>query len=395
MARYLYDVNRTTRFFDVHKQFQGGLKTVDTDDALGAVFLREAQNVSLSEFGFIEKRYGTYLNNKVALTGTLQGYFEFKGYKIYAVNNRLYVNETEVTTIEKEKPDDWRYPILPAYPFVSETYRDMNAVNINEVLYIFTGFYPVYAKVVDEELKFYWFSADIPTYDEIVVVGHNLLEDDYEGLYFPEDFKTLTTPGFALEQEEEIALDEADFIPKIPYAGEDGKIDLKLSYKYNAGLGTFDYQNPITLPDGSTLYDKYYQLKFDRLDYRSSGAGASTIDYLTFEEDSVTHSTDLHNLGVGEELPQLAFEGFVFNKAGLSQQEFTRIDGGAANETYFHAYAVELEKDFPRSVIKVGDVFNLEFFKTTENPNSPFEKVLLSDFQDEFSTFDTPDVPEE
>ena len=60
MARYPYDVNTTRRYIDVNKQFNGGLKTIDTDDSLGAVFLRQAENVSLSEFGFIEKRYGTY-----------------------------------------------------------------------------------------------------------------------------------------------------------------------------------------------------------------------------------------------------------------------------------------------------------------------------------------------
>jgi hypothetical protein len=60
MAKFDYDVNTRQRLIDIHKQFKGGLKTVDTDDALGSVFLRQAENISLSEFGFIEKRYGTY-----------------------------------------------------------------------------------------------------------------------------------------------------------------------------------------------------------------------------------------------------------------------------------------------------------------------------------------------
>jgi hypothetical protein len=55
MARFNYDVDKITRYIDIHKQFQGGLKTVDTDDALRDVYLREAENVSLSEFNFIEK----------------------------------------------------------------------------------------------------------------------------------------------------------------------------------------------------------------------------------------------------------------------------------------------------------------------------------------------------
>lgn len=68
MARFPYDVNTTRRYIDVNKQFNGGLKTIDTDDSLGAVFLRQAENVSLSEFGFIEKRYGTYEKEEIKLT---------------------------------------------------------------------------------------------------------------------------------------------------------------------------------------------------------------------------------------------------------------------------------------------------------------------------------------
>ena len=65
MARFAYDVNTRTRLIDIYKQFNGGLKTVDTDDALGSVYLRQAENVSLSEFGFIEKRYGTFEKNLI------------------------------------------------------------------------------------------------------------------------------------------------------------------------------------------------------------------------------------------------------------------------------------------------------------------------------------------
>ena len=58
MARQYYNVNTQTKLIDTHKQFNGGLKTVDTDDALQDFFLRQAENVSISEFGFLEKRYG-------------------------------------------------------------------------------------------------------------------------------------------------------------------------------------------------------------------------------------------------------------------------------------------------------------------------------------------------
>ena len=58
MARFRYDVNTQTKLLDIHKQFQGGLKTVDTDDSLRTLFLRQAENLELSEYGFLEKRYG-------------------------------------------------------------------------------------------------------------------------------------------------------------------------------------------------------------------------------------------------------------------------------------------------------------------------------------------------
>jgi hypothetical protein len=80
--RQTYNLNRQTKLFDIHKQFMGGLKTIDTDDALGSVFLRDIGNLSLSEFGFLEKRYGTYINDEfenIPFDGTkpIQGYFEY------------------------------------------------------------------------------------------------------------------------------------------------------------------------------------------------------------------------------------------------------------------------------------------------------------------------------
>jgi len=105
MARYLYDVDTLQRYIDVHKQFQGGLKTVDTDDSLKDVYLREAENVSLSEFNFIEKRYGTH---KLAehkpwtsledSNSPLQGYFEYYVdantiHKIIAIEGQFYIDQ--------------------------------------------------------------------------------------------------------------------------------------------------------------------------------------------------------------------------------------------------------------------------------------------------------------
>ena len=83
-----YDLNKQVRLLDIHRQFMGGLKTIDTDDALGSAYLRDVDNLSISEFGFLEKRYGTYVNDElnfesfsllsdVDLTKPIQGYFEY------------------------------------------------------------------------------------------------------------------------------------------------------------------------------------------------------------------------------------------------------------------------------------------------------------------------------
>jgi hypothetical protein len=104
MARFIYDVDKTTRYIDIHKQFSGGLKTVDTDDALKDIYLREAENVSLSEFNFLEKRYGLHNLKEyapwVSLASTssiVQGYFEYyvnanTVHKIIAIEGSFYID---------------------------------------------------------------------------------------------------------------------------------------------------------------------------------------------------------------------------------------------------------------------------------------------------------------
>ena len=129
MARYRYDVNTQTKLLDIHKQFQGGLKTVDTDDSLKTLFLRKAENLELSEFGFIEKRYGQAVENELlssaglpanTLTSAsnLQGYFEYVRSdgttdKILIIDGKLFLKVgagsfTQVTNIKSESGK--RYP---------------------------------------------------------------------------------------------------------------------------------------------------------------------------------------------------------------------------------------------------------------------------------------------
>ena len=128
MARFRYDVNTQTKLLDIHKQFQGGLKTVDTDDSLKTLFLRQVENLELSEFGFIEKRYGQaiekeLLSSGLTSTSNLQGYFEYVRNdntidKILIIDGKLFLSVngasfTQVTYIKTESGK--RYPALEVF----------------------------------------------------------------------------------------------------------------------------------------------------------------------------------------------------------------------------------------------------------------------------------------
>jgi len=124
MARFRYDVNTQTKLLDIHKQFQGGLKTVDTDDSLRTLFLRQAENLELSEYGFLEKRYGQtvdkalFSSSILSTTSNLQGYFEYVRDdktidKILIIDGKLFLSIngasfTQITNIKIESGK--RYP---------------------------------------------------------------------------------------------------------------------------------------------------------------------------------------------------------------------------------------------------------------------------------------------
>jgi hypothetical protein len=177
MARFNYDVDKITRYIDIHKQFQGGLKTVDTDDALKDVYLREAENVSLSEFNFIEKRYGLHKLDEhnpwggatPNIDSVVQGYFEYyvdadTVDKIIVIEGKFYVDrdgngfeEVEFFTIPEGTPfidlsplgiytDDVPVYITSSDAFVSQAPRFVNQIPgtltvgfLNEVVYSYIG----------------------------------------------------------------------------------------------------------------------------------------------------------------------------------------------------------------------------------------------------------------
>lgn len=464
MARYAYDVNTTQRYIDVHKQFQGGLKTVDTDDSLGAVFLRQAENVSLSEFGFLEKRYGTYENFKKQFSGNLQGYWEFQNHIIFVVNGIFYVNDTAVPYFHQENTK-WRYPenlleevtlcnfvegepvivsqetnpeqepvsctegasyyssctvrtcsncentwsCIPTtastekvYTPAFQTNRDMNAVNVNSVLYVFTGTYPIYVKIVQGQPKFYLFSIDIPTYDEIVVTGHNLLENNYEPLYFEDQTELLVdlesiNPTSTVNY---LTFEEADkaSYPKLPYvfdpeadaSEKDGKVYFKTGYKYNEVLdGSAQTGTPFTGQEGQDLY----VLNLASLQYRSSGPGSSTLDFIEGSKDNVDF-VQFSNISGNLEEDLVLADSPVVTKVELTEEELGNDENTLALRIYeedgstnFFMRQMDIEKSFnvARSNIDFDKQYGIKFewIKEPDDPNTADNDAVyeLLDFE--------------
>ena len=146
MAKYAYDINKQTKIIDVQKQFLGGLKTVDTDDALGKVYLRKANNVSLSEYSFLEKRHGTYVKQKVVFSQTpifasnppfVQGYFEYIDdtggfHHILFIEGLAYVKLPNSTTYNRisvfSQEEGYNYPD----PAIFENVIETNAISFGQ-----------------------------------------------------------------------------------------------------------------------------------------------------------------------------------------------------------------------------------------------------------------------
>lgn len=366
MARYAYDVNSRVKLLDVFKQFQGGLKTVDTDDSLKSLYLRNAENLEISQFGFIEKRYGQYEASEL-LTGlnansNLQGYFEYKREngtidKILFIDGKLYLNGTQINYIKSESgkriPDPavfaelgmdvdesfytitdalplygsarYVYPTLNSLPTPSlqgddlgytawvldtnEVYvvgiqnqwvlsgtvsfdmdllqedvgntryfykkdtnyyryeqvsgqsyyqftlvsspdfadadfqstRPIEGTRIDDVLYIFTGTYPITYR---GDGNFYLLDIYKPNFTEIVELSHNLLENDYEDAY-------LFNGGLAAGNNAGVTTGDliskkaTDYYPDLPYnTGPFPGFNFQFAYNYRNDLyleqGDFD-----------------------------------------------------------------------------------------------------------------------------------------------------------
>lgn len=363
MARFAYDVNTTRRYIDVFKQFRGGLKTVDTDDALGSVFLRQAQNVSISEFGFIEKRYGTVEKQTIARTGTLQGFWTFNGFDIYAVDNKFYYHngttETPINSIAQENAA-YRYPTLPNYDssgFGGSTFRDMNAVNINNVLYIFTGVYPVYVKMANNVPTFYWFSVATPTYDEIVVTGHNLLEDDYEDAYGYTTNSDFNLSNQVIGSLTNARIVETNFHPKIPFS----------IYEATKGVVNFEFKGQFPGYDAFSTSgsNPYYEIRLDSIKYRTSLPAATASAYTNVNLDSATF-TPMNNYVSGSAID------FIQNTVSEAYFVSGETDVIENSSTNLHRYEMTKAFTVEKNDLLKNESYAVRVFKKESSGFVPF-----------------------
>ena len=254
MARQYFNVNTQTKLIDTHKQFNGGLKTVDTDDALQDFYLRQAENVSISEFGFLEKRYGLAEKQKLITgnnaTGRVQGHHKFKygtsTDEILAVNGKLYVKEHGQTSFTQVSSfvtiSDFDYPSSTTITdgFTNAEFqddRDIGMVRKGVNLYIFTGTYPlIYTRynistgAALSNGTVYAMPYFIPNWNEVAGIrdGFNLLlGEDFESLYGFDDlslidstskFSTTAKPFSSISN---IKSQHAPLIPSANYPTED------------------------------------------------------------------------------------------------------------------------------------------------------------------------------
>lgn len=253
MARIGFNVNTQTKLLDLYGQFNGGLKTVDTDDALKDFFLRQAENVSISEFGFLEKRYGltkkrqlTFVDasdNPVTFNSNdiVQGFFKFNyganTDEIIAIDGYFYLkkhgeaNFKRVNTFVTDTTNFKYPPDLPAN-FVNGQFqntREVGFARIEDKLYIFTGSYPlIYSRTnlatgAADTGKFYVMPYYVPNFSEIASLGQgiNLLISDPESVYGYDDLSTaeLTSEfvGDSQDVRPNILIKEQSYAPLVPY----------------------------------------------------------------------------------------------------------------------------------------------------------------------------------
>ena len=336
MAKSRFDVNTTTKLLESTKQFIGGLKTVDTDDSLGAFFLRDAENISLSEYGFIEKRYGIVDSLDIDTTGVeltstdkVQGYFEYirvDGYidKILFVGGRLYLKRAESATFVKVTQlhkvegvpnitddlfnnyldDFWGFSnqTINSFDRIFNTGKDIEGVRIEEILYIFTGIYPILYK---GDGKFYLLPEFIPDFSELKIFSHNIHNSNNAEAYTQPIFEV----GNCEIIEDDLLAKAFEFasetiFPRLPYTNKQGTIfNTRIAYRLHKGILPPDPFKGFLQESGFAAGPQQNGLLADispRAYYRPAGFGASELEWREIPRSSLIYSHRTNSAPIDE-----------------------------------------------------------------------------------------------
>ena len=350
MAKSRFDVDTTTKLLETTKQFIGGLKTVDTDDSLGAFYLRDAENISLSEYGFIEKRYGLVDTGEFddsAIVQLLahphqdykvQGYFEYirkDGFidQIVFINGRLFlarpddgVSQSPETSDGRfrqvkvlEKLDDKLYIsdelfnnyvqqfILDPVKYPNQTtgqtrinfddlflgVEEIEGVRHEDVLYIFTGVYPITYK---GDGKFYLLEEFVPTFTELKIFSHNI-HNANNAEYYSEitASETIENSKFLRTSDDNVVFEFLDEVayPRLPFTRKEGTIfTIDLAYTLHPNLlPAIPFTSFI---EGAAIRPEAQGGKFaeiiPRVYYRPAGIGASELEWREIPKDDLKYT---------------------------------------------------------------------------------------------------------
>ena len=350
MAKQSFDVNTTTKILETTKQFVGGLKTVDTDDSLGSFFLRDAENISLSEYGFIEKRYGLIDNGDFddslivqLLTHPhqnykVQGYFEYvrkDGFidQIVFINGRLFLSRPNDGVTDTPETSDGKFrqvktfhtvadglyisdalfndyvqrfvldPIQYPNQTTSQTrsnfddlflgVEEIEGVRHNDVLYIFTGVYPI---VYKGDGKFYLLEEFVPTFTELKIFSHNIHNAD-NARYYSEitASQTIENSKFLRTSDENVVFEFLDEVayPRLPFTKKEGTIfTVELAYTLHPNL--LPGLPFVSFIEGAAIRPESQGGKFveliPRVYYRPSGIGASELEWREISKDDLKYT---------------------------------------------------------------------------------------------------------
>jgi len=354
-----FDVDTQTKIIESTKQFVGGLKTVDTDDSLGSFFLRDAENISLSEYGFLEKRYGIVDDNDLQFSAAalsslvhphptfrVQGYFEYvrpDGFydQILFANGRLYLARPDNDVVDVPEIIDGRFHQVRSFSrkedlqnisdelfnnyianFVIDPTKqtqvqtrvffddlfygvdEIEAVRIENILYIFNGVYPI---IYDGDGKFYLLPEYIPNFSELKLNSHNIHNSDNAANYSKELARvTLQNGKFLPSFEPNVVfeyLDEAVY-PRLPYTNLEGTIfTIEIAYQLHESLlpnanftGFLGANDVLKLEDAGGAFAEI----IPKVYYRPSGIGASNLEWIEIDKESLVY-TRRTNLEIDDE----------------------------------------------------------------------------------------------